>query len=224
MLASETTASSRVLNLMLSLLNLPVNLEALDFTAGDSLASGTVLLCVPIIRCTGGQGRIRVQAVVIMALIHNHSFSKDGKATPERRPIGRLEIPPHVGTYAVERPEITDMVVEPRWTAAPAVRLTWRLQMPAGAAAVPVVPFLLVDGVAVGLVRVGHIGHLSPHEDGRAGVELDEVDLAVRIRGLVGRVGLHPAVASHHSALSWVLHAPVPPSVEALVVFCDSLP
>ena len=159
-----------------------------------------------------------------MALIHNHSFSKDGKATPERRPIGRLEIPPHVGTYAVERPEITDMVVVPRGAAAPAVRLTWRLQMPAGAAAVPVVPFLLVDGVAVGLVRVGHIGHLSPHEDGRAGVELDEVDLAVRIRGLVGRVGLHPAVASHHSALSWVLHAPVPPSVEALVVFCDSLP
>ena len=93
--------------------------------------------------------------------------------------------------------------------------------MLAGGAAVPVVPFALVDGVAVGLVGVGHIAHLSPHEDGRAGVELDEVDLAVRMSGPVGRVGLHPAVAARHLAVVWVLHAPDPPFVEGVVELCD---
>ena len=222
-LVSETPAFGRVFNLMLSLSNLPVNLVFLDLTAGDSLASGTVLLRVPGIRSAGGRGRIppSVHAVVVRALIHDHRFSKDGIAAPERRPIGVLEIPPHVATcVAVERPEITDMVVVP--TVVPAVRLTWRLQMLAGAAAVPVVPFPRIDGVAVGLAGVGHTVHLSPHEDRRAGVELDEVDLAVRISGPVGRVGLHPAVAARHLAVVWVLHAPDPPFVEGAVELCDS--
>lgn len=113
------------------------------------------------------------------------------------------------------------VVVRGIGTVVPAVRLTWRLQVPAGAAAVLVVPFPLVDGVAVGLVGVGHIAHLSPHEDGRAGVELDEVDLAVRMSGPVGRVGLHPAVAARHLAVVWVLHAPDPPFVEGVVELCD---
>ena len=127
-LVSETTASGCVFSLMLSLPNLPVNLVALDLTAGDSLAGGTVLLRVPGIRSAGGWGRIppSVHAVVIRALIHDHRFSKDGIATPERRPIGVLEIPPHVAACgAVERPEITDMVVVRRSTVVPAVRLTW---------------------------------------------------------------------------------------------------
>ena len=118
------------------------------------------------------------------------------------------------------------MVVERRGTVVPAVRLTWRLQMSAGAAAVPVVPSPLIDGVAVALVgEVGQIRHPSPHEDGRARttarVELNELDRSVRIGGRVGRVGLHPAVAAHHPALVWVLHAPAPPFVEGAVVLCD---
>ena len=66
-----------------------------------------------------------------------------------------------------------------------------------------VVVAALVDGVAVIPVRVGHIVHLRPHNDAIVGV-----DLAVRISGPVGRVGLHLAVALHHFALVWVLHAP----------------
>ena len=141
-----------------------------------------------------------------------------------------LEMPPHVATsVAVEPPEITDVVVvRGTGTVVPAVRLTWRLQVPAGAAAVLVVPFPLVDGVAVALVGVGHIFHLSPQEDGRAAstalVELHEVDLAVRKSGRVGRVGLHPAVAAHHFALVWVLHAPTIPSPEVWAELCDGGP
>ena len=213
---------------MLSLPNLPVNLVALDLTAGDSLAGGTVLLRVPGIRSAGGWGRIppSVHAVVIRALIHDHRFSKDGIATPERRPIGVLEIPPHVAAcVAVERPEITDMVVVRRSTVVPAVCLTWRLQMLAGAAAVFLVPFLLVDRVAVATGGVGHLCHVGPQEDGRAHsaaeVELNKVDLAVRISGRVGTVGLHPAVAARHLAVVWVLHAPDPPFVEGVVELCD---
>ena len=86
--------------------------------------------------------------------------------------------------------------------------------MLAGAAAVPIVPFPLVDGVSVGLVGVRQIEHLSPHEDGRVGVELDEVDLAVRISGPVGWICLHPAVAADNFALAWVVHAPGPPYLE----------
>ena len=41
-LGSETTASGRLFNLLLIVP--PVNPEALDLTAGDSLAGGTVLL------------------------------------------------------------------------------------------------------------------------------------------------------------------------------------
>ena len=121
------------------------------------------------------------------------------------------------------------MVVERRWTVVPAVRLTWRLQVLAGAAAIPVVPFPLVDGVAVAMIRVvGQIVHVSPHEDGRATStareELNEMDVAVRISGPVARVGLHPAVAAYHLALLWVLYAPTPPSVERVIVLCDHRP
>ena len=89
--------------------------------------------------------------------------------------------------------------------------------MLAGAAALLVVPFPLVDGVAVIPARVGHIVHLRPHEDAIVGV-----DLTVRISGRVGRVGLHHlAVALHHFALVWVLHAPEPSFKEQVVVLCD---
>ena len=69
-----------------------------------------------------------------------------------------LEIPPHVTTcVAGQRIEIADMVVVHRTgTVVPAVRLTWRLQVPTGAAAVLLVPFPLVDGVAVATGGVGH--------------------------------------------------------------------
>jgi len=141
-----------------------------------------------------------------------------------------LEIPPHVATcVAGERIEIADMVVvRGIGTVVPAVRLTWRLQVPAGAAAVPVVPFPLVDGVAVASVGVGHLSHVGPQEDGRAHstaeVELNEVDLSVGISGWVGTVGLHPAVAASNFAQVGVLHAPIPPSKEVLVVLCDFRP
>ena len=203
---------------MLSFLDIPVNPEALDLTAGETLAGGTELLCVPSVA-------IRGKAVVVRALIHNHGLSKDGLAAEERRPFGVLELPPHMAPcVAIERPEITDVVVEPRGTVVPAVRLTWRLQVFACTTAVSVVPFSLVDGVAVALVAVGHLCHRSPEKDGRAWSKLNELDLAVRIASRVGRVGLHPAVAARHSALVWVLHAPIPPLVEELVVVCDGLP
>ena len=167
--------------------------------------------------------------MVVRALIYNHGLPKDGIAAGERRPFGVLELPRAANCIARDLPEIADMVIERRGTVVPAVRLTWRLQVPAGAAAVPVVPPPLVDGVPVAFVgEVGQILHPRPHEDGRAEtaarVELNELDLAVRIRGRVSRVGLHPAVAAHHSALVWVLHAPAPPSPEVWAEPCDGGP
>ena len=120
------------------------------------------------------------------------------------------------------------MVVVHRTTVVPAVCLTWRLQVSAGAAAVLLVPFLLVDGVAIATGGVGHRLHLGPQEDRRARstgeVELDEVSLAMRISGRVFMVGLHPAVAAHHFALLRLYHALIPPFVEDLVVLGDFLP
>ena len=213
-LVSETAA----------LLLLPVNPVLPDFAAGDSLAGGTLLLRVPGIRGAGGRSTHSVHAEVVRALIHDHCLSKDAIGATERRPLSVLEIPPHITTcIAGERIEIADMVVV-RWigTVVPAVRLTWRLQVPASAAAVLLVPFPLIDGVTVYTVGVGHLRHVSPQEDGRgrstAEVELNQVGLAVRISGRVDSVGRHPAVAAHHSALVWDPHAPTIPFPEEIVV------
>ena len=121
------------------------------------------------------------------------------------------------------------MVVHGGGTVVPAVRLTWRLQVPAGAAAVLVVaPFLLVDGEAVARGGVGQILHPSPHEDGRANataqVELNEGDVAVWQSGLVGRVVHHFTGATYNSALVWFIHANFQPFTEGVVVLCNGAP
>ena len=125
--------------------------------------------------------------------------------------------------------EISDVVVvRGIGTVVPAVRLTWRLQVPAGTAAVPVVPSPLVDGVAVATAGVWQIGHIGPQENGRASsiaeVELNEVNLAVRVRGRVGTVKIHPAVAAHHFAVVLGIHAKFQPFTEGVVVTCDGTP
>ena len=201
---------------------LPVDDEALDLTAGESWTGGTELLRIP---CAS-------KTVVIWVLVHDHGLSIDAWVpwgAPERRSLSILELPCIARGVAHQRPEVAVVVVHPSWAVVPAVSLTYRLQVFAGAAAVALVPAPLIDGIAKALIReVGKLGHVGPEEErwrrAPGCAKLDEADIAIWIGGRVGWVSLHLAVAASDFATLRVKHAPRPPFEESMVVLWNLLP
>ena len=78
----------------------------------------------------------------------------------------------------------------------PAVRLPWKLEVPAGRAALLAIPSSLVDCEGVALVRIWKLVHPTPDVDRASCRELPKMVEAVGIRGRVPRVILHFAVGA----------------------------
>ena len=117
---------------------------------------------------------------------------------------------------AHKRPQVADVVVEPSRAVVPARSLTRRLQVFASAAAVPVVPAPLIDGVAEFTFRKRQLFHLGPNKEGRAPIrrraadieELQELYFAKGFSGRVVWVELQFARATFNLAAIWVMLAP----------------